>query len=146
LRRYSAASREDLGSAGTQSCLQHDAARRGRYRNSSPNSSARRTILGQFERSWRFDFDNDFLSLHTTGALEQAANNFQQSKASRVSSGTVMVEKASTAAERGAKVRDILVGLGVSPAAVNVQLINDAREPDGISDPWSRKVTLSVKR
>ena len=112
---------------------------------------------GPGESTLYFDFDNDFLSLHTTGAVEQAANYFQQSKAlrielvayrgsSRLSSGTVMVEKASTAAERAAKVRDILVGLGVPPAAVNVQLINDAREPDGINDPWSRKVTLSVKR
>ena len=111
---------------------------------------------GPGESTLYFDFDNDFLSLHTTGALQQAAAYFQQSKASRIevvayrgssrlSNGTVMVEKASTAAERAAKVRDILVGLGVPPAAVKVQVINDRREPDGINDPWSRKVMLSVK-
>ena len=111
---------------------------------------------GPGESTLYFDFDNDFLSLHTTGALQQAAAYFQQSKASwievvayrgssRLSNGTVMVEKATTAAERAAKVRDILVGLGVPSAVVKVQLVNDRREPDGINDPWSRKVMLSVK-
>lgn len=104
-----------------------------------------------------FDFDNDFLSLHSTGAVQQAANEFQKSKASRIdviayrgssrlSNGTVMVEKETTAVERATKVRDTLVGLGVPPASVNVQLRNEVREPDGVNDPWSRKVTLLVRR
>jgi len=104
-----------------------------------------------------FDFDNDFLSLHTTTVVQLIVENFQQSKAaeirvssfrgsSRLSNGTVMVEQAGIAAARAAKVREILVGLGVPAAAVNVQVINDVREPDGVNDPWSRKVTLSVKR
>lgn len=111
---------------------------------------------GPGESTLYFDFDNDFLSLHTTGAVQQAATYFHQSMASRIdvgayrgssrlSNGTVMVEKTTTAAERANKIRDTLVGLGVPPAAVNVQVINDRREPDGINDAWSRKVTLSVK-
>lgn len=104
-----------------------------------------------------FDFDNDFLSLHTTGAVQQAANEFQRANAlrvevvahrgsSRLSNGTVMVEKETTAVERATKVRDTLVGLGVPPEAIHVELRNEVREPDGINDPWSRKVSLLVKR
>lgn len=104
-----------------------------------------------------FDFDNDFLSLHTTGAVQQAANEYQRSKASRIdvvayrgssrlSNGTVMVEKESIPGERAAKIRKILEGLGVPSIGVNVQLRNEVREPDGINDPWSRKVTLRVNR
>jgi hypothetical protein len=104
-----------------------------------------------------FDFDNDFLSLHTTGAVQQAANEYQRSNASRIdvvayrgssrlSNGAVMTEKESTPAERAAKIRRILEGLGVPPSAVHVQLRNEVRAPDGVNDPWSRKVTLLVKQ
>jgi hypothetical protein len=103
-----------------------------------------------------FDFDNDFLSLHTTRAVQAAVEYFRQSGASRIevaafpgasrlSNGTVMTENAGLAAERAAKVRDILLGLGVPGTAVNVQIHTDAADPDGVNDPWSRKVTLLVK-
>jgi hypothetical protein len=39
-----------------------------------------------------------------------------------------------------------VVGLGVPQAVVKVQLLTRDREPDGISNPWSRKITLSVKK
>lgn len=110
-----------------------------------------------------FDFDNDFLSLHSTNAIQSLIQYYflttlrQLSKApaievtafrgsSRLSNGTVMVEQAGIAAARAAKVHDILIGLGVPQAAVKVQLVTGAREPDGINDPWSRKLTLSVKQ
>jgi outer membrane protein OmpA-like peptidoglycan-associated protein len=104
-----------------------------------------------------FDFDNDFLSLHTTNAIQSVIQYYQQSKASaievtafrgssKLSNGILMIEQAGIAAARATKVHDILVGLGVPEAAVKVQLVTGAREPDGIDDPWSRKVTLSVKR
>jgi len=104
-----------------------------------------------------FDFDNDFLSLHTSTAIQRLAQYFQQSKASEIqvaafrgssklSSGGVLIEDPKTAAARAAKVRDILIGLGVPPPAVKVKVNVDVRKPDGLTDPWSRKVTLSVKR
>jgi len=104
-----------------------------------------------------FDFDNDFLSFHTTNAIQSVIQYFQQSRASaiavtafrgssKLSTGTVMVEQPGIASARATKVHDILVGLGVPEAAVKVQLVTEVREPDGIDDPWSRKVTLSVKR
>ena len=103
-----------------------------------------------------FDFDNDFLSLHTTGAVQRIADTFRQSKAaaiqvtafrgaSRLSNGTVIVEKASTASERATKVRDILTGLGIPAQAVRVREVNDAPAPDGVNDAWSRKVVLTVE-
>jgi outer membrane protein OmpA-like peptidoglycan-associated protein len=104
-----------------------------------------------------FDFDNDFLSLHTVTAVQRVAEYFQQSKAaeiqvtafrgsSKLSNGTVLVEQQGIAAARATKIRDILIGLGVSTTAVKVQLVTNERVPDGINDPWSRKVALSVKR
>jgi hypothetical protein len=30
--------------------------------------------------------------------------------------------------------------------AVNVRLVNAVREPNGVDDPWSRKVNLLVKQ
>lgn len=103
-----------------------------------------------------FDFDNDFLSLHTSNAIQSVLQYFQQSKAavievsayrgsSKLTNGTVMVEQEGIAAARASKVHDTLVGLGVPQAAVKVQAVTGVREPDGIDDPWSRKVELSVK-
>ena len=103
-----------------------------------------------------FDFDNDFLSLHTATAIQRIAEYFQQSKSSEIqvavfrgssklSNGGVLIEDPKAVAARAAKVRDILTGLGVSPTAVKVKVNVDVREPDGLNDPWSRKVTLSVK-
>lgn len=103
-----------------------------------------------------FDFDNDFLSLHSVNAVQRMADRFRQSKAaevqvtsfrgsSRLSNGSVMVEDAGIATARANKVREILAGLGVPPAAVKVRVVNEVRQADGIEDPWSRKVTLSVR-
>jgi hypothetical protein len=103
-----------------------------------------------------FDFDNDFLSLHTTAAIQRMVERFQQTKtpvievrafrgSSKLSNGAELVEQAGIAVKRAAKIREILEGLGVPKASVNVTVINDARKPNGTDDPWSRKVTLSVK-
>jgi hypothetical protein len=126
---------------------------------SSPNRNPTSWVRsdGPGDSTLYFDFDNDFLSLHATNAIQSVIQYFQQSRASmievsafrgssKLSNGTVMVEQAGIAAARATKVHDILVGLGVPQAAVKVQLMTEVREPNGIDDPWSRKVTLSVKR
>jgi outer membrane protein OmpA-like peptidoglycan-associated protein len=111
---------------------------------------------GPADSTLYFDFDNDFLSLHTATAVQRLAQHFQQSKASEIqiaafrgssklSNGDVLIEQRDIAAARAAKVRDILIGLGVPPTALKVRVVGDVRTPDGINDPWSRKVTLSVK-
>jgi len=104
-----------------------------------------------------FDFDNDFLSLHTTTAVQRIAEQFQQTKASaievrafrgslRLSNGKEMVEQPGIAGSRAARIREIIEGLGVPKASVSVILVSDVQPPNGIDDPWSRKVTLSVKK
>jgi hypothetical protein len=112
---------------------------------------------GPGETTLYFDFDNDFLSLHTATAVQRAAEYFVKSKASgievsgfrgssKLSNGSVLVEQAGIAAARANKVREILTGLGVPPAALSVRVVDAVREPNGADDPWSRKVTLSVRR
>jgi hypothetical protein len=104
-----------------------------------------------------FDFDNDFLSLHTAGAVQRIAEVFKQTGAlsievtafrgaSRLSNGSVMLEQEMIAAARATKVREILVGLGIPQASLKVNVISAVTAPDGVNDPWSRKVTLSVKK
>ena len=104
-----------------------------------------------------FDFDNDFLSLHTTTAVQRIAEQFKKTGgssievtafrgASKLSNGSVMVEQPMIAAARAAKVREILVGLGVPQASLKVSVVSAPAATDGINDPWSRKVTLSVKK
>lgn len=104
-----------------------------------------------------FDFDNDFLSLHTTGAVRRIAQRFLETKAaalevtahrgaSKLSDGTMLTEKPAIAAERAAKVRDILLGLGVPASALRVRAVNEPPVLDGANDPWSRKVTLAIQR
>jgi hypothetical protein len=50
------------------------------------------------------------------------------------------------AAARAAKVREILMGLGIPQASLLVSVISERALADGVNDPWSRKVTLSVKK
>lgn len=103
-----------------------------------------------------FDFDNDFLSLHTTTAIQRIAEQFQRSTgavievrafrgSSKLSNGKELIEQPRTAETRAANVREILEGLGVPKAAMTVTVVNEVRTPNGMDDPWSRKVTLSVK-
>ena len=103
-----------------------------------------------------FDFDNDFLSLHTANAVQRTADRYRESKAaevhvtsyrgsSRLSNGNVMIEHEGIATDRANKVREILVGLGLPSTAVKVRIVNEVRQADGVEDPWSRKITLSVK-
>lgn len=111
---------------------------------------------GLSETTIYFDFDNDFLSLHTTRAIQRVADDFQRTRASaievwafrgssRLSKGTEMVERPEIADLRAVKVKNILEGLGVPRNSVNIRLQNEYRKPDGIADPWSRKITLSIK-
>jgi len=104
-----------------------------------------------------FDFDNDFLSLHTTAAVQRIAEQFQKTSASsievtayrgasKLSNGSVMVEQQVVSAARASKIREILVGLGIPQGSLKVSVISAPAATDGINDPWSRKVTLSVKK
>ena len=112
---------------------------------------------GPLDTTLYFDFDNDFLSLHSTTAVQRIAEQFEQTKAaaievqafrgsSKLSNGTELVEKPGIAEKRAARVREILEGLGVPKDSVRVRSVTDVRKPNGIDDAWSRKVTLAVKK
>src|SRR4029453_6578521 len=92
-----------------------------------------------------FDFDNDFLSLHTTTAVQRIAEQFKQTGASsievsafrgasKLSNGSVVVEQQVIAAARAAKVREILLGLGIPQASLKISVIPAPAEPDGVND------------
>ena len=111
---------------------------------------------GPSETTIYFDFDNDFLSLHATTAIQSIAEQYVRTKASaievaafrgstKLTNGKELVERQEVATLRADKVEDILAGLGVPRTAVKVRLNAEYRKPDGIEDPWSRKVVLSVK-
>jgi hypothetical protein len=87
---------------------------------------------GPAESTLYFDFDDDFLSLHTATATQRLAQYFQESKgseiqvtafrgSSKLSNGEALIERPGIASARATKVRDILIGLGVPPAAVKVR-------------------------
>jgi hypothetical protein len=105
---------------------------------------------GPSDTTLYFDFDNDFLSLHATTAVQRIAEQFQQTKASaievqafrgssRLSNGTELLEQAGIAEKRLAKIREILEGLGVPKASVRAIAVTDVRRANGVDDPWSRK-------
>ncbi|HET9220774.1 MAG TPA: hypothetical protein VFR18_27590 [Terriglobia bacterium] len=111
---------------------------------------------GPSETTLYFDFDDDFLSLHTATAIQRIAEQFLTTKASaievaafrgstKLTNGKELVERQDVATLRAGKVQQILAGLGIPETAVRVRLHGEYRKPDGIEDPWSRKVILSVK-
>jgi len=103
-----------------------------------------------------FDFDQDFLSVHSLTALTNLASAAKQGKSARVevtgyrgatllSSGDTMREKADMGEVRARKVAAILVGLGLPEASVAVVAPGENAKPDGVNDPWSRRVVIVVK-
>ena len=103
-----------------------------------------------------FDFDQDFLSVHSLTALTNLANAAKPNQSARVavtgyrgatllSSGETLREKADMGDVRSRKVAAILVGLGLSEASVAVVAPGENAQPDGVNDPWSRRVVIVVK-
>jgi hypothetical protein len=100
-----------------------------------------------------FDFDNDFLSLHMTRAVQTVAERALKAPAmtvhvtgfrgaTRLSAGGVITEKPGMAEVRARKVAGILVGLGVAQNRIAVEARAEPVAPDGISDPFARNVTV----
>ncbi len=102
-----------------------------------------------------FDFDSDYLTLHTTRIVGEAA---RVAKAVRppgievtgyrgttwLSNGRKLVEAESVAAKRAEKVGEILVGLGVPASAVRVTAKTEPEPCDGVTDPERRRVTIRL--
>jgi outer membrane protein OmpA-like peptidoglycan-associated protein len=113
------------------------------------------TDTTQREFTVPFDFDSDYLTLHTTRIVGEAARVAKAIKAARVeaqgyrattwlSNGKKFIEAESIAAKRAGKVGEILVGLGLSAAAVNVTAKTEPEPCDGVTDPDKRRVTIKI--
>ena len=102
-----------------------------------------------------FDFDSDYLTLHTTRIVGEAARIAKLSQATRVevnsyrattllSNGQALVEGQTIAEARAKKIGAILTGLGVPAAAVNLNWKSEAEPGDGITDPQKRRVSIKL--
>ena len=99
-----------------------------------------------------FDFDSDYLTLHTTRVIEEAVRIARVTKPARVSvvgrrgrsqlqGGRLMTERVGIDRQRAEKVADILVRLGVSQATVREE--SEAGRPVAGSDgPRSRQLSI----
>ncbi len=111
------------------------------------------TDFSQREFTVPFDFDSDYLTFHTTRIVSEAARVAQTIKAAKIevqgyrattwlSNGRKLIETETIAAKRAEKVGEILVGLGLSAAAVNVSAKTEPEPCDGVTDPDKRRVTI----
>lgn len=102
-----------------------------------------------------FDFDSDYLTLHTTPIVSEAARAAKAAKSARVevtgyrattwlSNGKKFIEAESIAAKRANKVGEILIGLGLPAATVTVIPKTEPEPCDGVSDADKRRVTIKL--
>lgn len=103
-----------------------------------------------------FDFDSDYLTLHTTRILSEAARVAKAIKAATVevmgyrattwlSNGKRLIEAESIAAKRAGKVGEILTGLGLPAVSVRVQAKTEPEVCDGVTDADKRRVTIRLQ-
>jgi outer membrane protein OmpA-like peptidoglycan-associated protein len=102
-----------------------------------------------------FDFDSDYLTLHTTRIVGETARVAKAIKAAKVevlgyrattwlSNGNKFIEAESVAAKRANKVGEILVGLGLPAATVSVNAQTEPEACDGVTDADKRRVTIKL--
>lgn len=102
-----------------------------------------------------FDFDSDYLTLHTTRIVGEAARVVKALKAAKIeaqgyrattwlSNGKKFTETQTIAEKRAKKVGEILVGLGLPAAAVSVKWKDEPEPCDGVTDPDKRRVTIKI--
>jgi outer membrane protein OmpA-like peptidoglycan-associated protein len=102
-----------------------------------------------------FDFDSDYLTLHTTRIVGEAARAAKAAPAAKIevqgyrattwlSNGKKFTEAQTIAEKRAKKVGEILVGLGLPVAAVSVYWKGEPEPCDGVTDPDKRRVTIKI--
>ena len=102
-----------------------------------------------------FDFDSDYLTLHTTRILGETARVAKSTKPAKIevmgyrattwlSNGKKFVEAESIAAKRADKVGEILRGLGLPAEAVSVKAKTEPEPCDGVTDADKRRVTIKL--
>lgn len=102
-----------------------------------------------------FDFDSDYLTLHTTRIVGEAARVAKAVKPAKIevtgyrattwlSNGRKFVEKESIAGLRAHKVGEILVGLGLPAATVNLNPKTEPEACDGVTDAEKRRAIIKI--
>lgn len=101
-----------------------------------------------------YDFDSDYLTLHTTRIVVEAARVAKAVNASRIevrgqrgatllSNGQTVAEGARIGEMRASKMAENLVGLGVPADRVHITWQREPDAPDGVTDPARRRVTIT---
>ncbi len=102
-----------------------------------------------------FDFDSDYLTLHTTRIVGETARVAKAINATKIevtgyrattwlSNGKKFVEAESVAAKRANKIGEILIGLGLPAATVSVNAKTEPEPCDGVTDADQRRVTIKL--
>jgi hypothetical protein len=102
-----------------------------------------------------FDFDSTYLTLHTTRIVEEAARVAKASGAAAIvvharrgatllSNGQLMTEGPRIAEARAVRMAENLAGLGIPADRVRVSWQREPDPADGIADPDSRRVTITL--
>jgi outer membrane protein OmpA-like peptidoglycan-associated protein len=113
------------------------------------------TDTTQREFTVPFDFDSDYLTLHTTRIVSEAARAAKALKATKIeawgyrattwlSNGGKFIETQTIAEKRAKKVGEILVGLGLPAVAVSVHWKGEPEPCDGVTDSDKRRVTIKI--
>ncbi|MFN7928064.1 MAG: hypothetical protein U0Y68_08970 [Blastocatellia bacterium] len=130
----------------------------------APAASARRftdamrqagTDTTQRDFTVPFDFDSDYLTLHTTKIAGEAARVAKAVKAMKVevqgyrattwlSNGSKFAEAEAIAAKRAKKIGEILTGLGLASSSVSVTWKTEPEQCDGVTDADKRRVTIKI--
>lgn len=102
-----------------------------------------------------YDFDSDYLTLHTTRIVMEAVRIAKAVNASRVEvrgqRGATLLSNGQTLSEgprigeiRATKMAENLVGLGIPADRVHVTWQREPDTPDGVTDPERRRVTITL--
>lgn len=103
-----------------------------------------------------YDFDSDFLTLHTTRIVAEVARIAALAKPTRVevhghrgatllSNGATRIERPAMGEVRATKMGTMLVDLGLPVGAVHVSWQTTPDPPDGVSDAARRRVTIRFR-
>jgi outer membrane protein OmpA-like peptidoglycan-associated protein len=102
-----------------------------------------------------YDFDSDYITLHTSRIILEAARIARVAGATRVeihggrastllSDGRVLTERAGLGEQRATKMRTALAGLGVPAASIAVTWQAEPETPDGVNDSSRRRVRIRL--
>ena len=102
-----------------------------------------------------YDFDSDYLTLHTTRIAIEAARVAKAVNAGRIevygrrgatllSNGQTLAEGPRIAELRATKMAENLIGLGIPADRVHATWQRDPDVPDGVTDPDRRRLTITL--